>query len=37
MKEIIIEEIGKIITTLPEENVAGWDELNEIFLELLTN
>ena len=32
-----IEEIGKVIATLPEENVAGWDELNQIFLELLTN
>lgn len=30
-----IEEIGKIIATLPEEKVAGWDELNEIFLGLL--
>ena len=32
-----IEEIEKVIATLPEENMAGWDELNEIFLELLTN
>lgn len=30
-----IEEIGKIIATLPEESAAGWDELNEIFLGLL--
>ena len=32
-----IEEIGKVIATLSEENVAGWDELNQIFLELLIN
>ena len=32
-----IEEIGKVIATLPEEKVAGWDELNQIFLEQLTN